>query len=104
MVKSSNCPNCHSMEHELEKKQDRITDLTQTVSELKANVRNSPDAPGHKSFTELLDCPGCGPAALSEFEAAGGAVLRPGEVKPTLARIVKEVFPVFSDGIEVERR
>lgn len=97
------CTNCHTLEHQMEKKDADIERMTDDLREAATALRQKPEPanPGHQDFQGLLDCPNCGPPALSTFENAGGAVLPPGRVKPALVKYVKENFPIFTAEVEL---
>jgi len=98
---AESCPNCHTLEHAMEKKDSEISRMAEDLQEAATALRQPPANPGHQDFQSLLDCPNCGPPALTSFEDAGGAVLPPGKVKPQLVKYVKEHFPIFASEVEV---
>jgi ssDNA-binding Zn-finger/Zn-ribbon topoisomerase 1 len=99
---AESCPNCHTLEHKLEKQDSEIERMADDLRSAATALRQpAPKAEGHTDFQGLLDCPSCGPPALTSFEGAGGAVLPPGRVKPALVNYVKEHFPIFGAEVEV---
>jgi hypothetical protein len=95
------CANCHTLEHQIEKKDVEMEKMAEDLRSAATALRQAPQTPGHHEFADLLDCPNCGPPALTRFEAAGGAVLPPGRVKPALVKYVKSAFPIFGAEVEV---
>ena len=95
------CTNCHTLEHEIEKKDTEISRMAEDLQEAATALRQPQPNPGHQDILELIDCPNCGPPALTAFEDKGGAVLAPGKVKKQLVKYVRENFPIFEKGIEI---
>ena len=95
------CTNCHTLEHKIEKKDDELARMAEDLTEAATALRQPREEPGHQDFKQLLDCPNCGPPALTAFEDAGGAVLAPGKVKPGLIKYVKEHFPIFAAEVNI---
>ena len=96
------CTNCHSLEHKLEKQDAELGRMAEDLQTAATALRQPPEqTPGHQDILQLLDCPGCGPSALSSLEEAGGAVLRPGSLKPELAELVKKHFPIFGSEVKI---
>lgn len=95
------CPNCHTLEHTIEKKDSEMEKMAEDLRSAATALRQPPKADGHSDFQTLLDCPSCGPPALQSFEKKGGAVLPPGQVKPELVKYVKEHFPIFAAELTV---
>jgi len=100
-IMSDACPNCHTLEHKIEKKDDELSAMALELQDAASALRQPPQNPGHQDIQELLDCPSCGTTALAQFEKRGGAVLPPGKVKPQLIKYVKENFPIFEKGITI---
>jgi len=101
-LNAENCPNCHRLEHKIEKQDSELAQLGLDLTEAATRLRQAPAADGHQDIASLLDCPSCGPPALQRFESDGGAVLQPGKVQPGLVEIVKKHFPFLEEGIEIE--
>jgi ssDNA-binding Zn-finger/Zn-ribbon topoisomerase 1 len=95
------CPNCHTLEHTLEKRDGEIERMGEELRSAAATLKRPPEQPGHSDFQQLLDCPSCGPPAVKTFELAGGAVLPPGRVKPALVGLVKKHYKLFGTEVEV---
>jgi len=98
---NESCPNCHKLEHTIEQRDGEISRMTDDLSEAAAALRTPPQNPGHQDIAGLIDCPNCGPPALAAFENRGGAVIRPGQLKPQLVGMLKKHFPVFAEGVEI---
>tara|TARA_R100001086_G_scaffold186001_1_gene104237 strand:+ start:1223 stop:1678 length:456 start_codon:yes stop_codon:yes gene_type:complete len=95
----SSCTNCHTLEHKIERKDDELAQMALELQDAATALRKPQATPGHQNIQELLDCPSCGPTALTQFEKRGGAILPPGKVKPQLIKYVKKNFPIFEKGI-----
>jgi hypothetical protein len=100
---AESCTNCHTLEHQIEKKDSELDKMAEDLREAATALRQPPPkADGHQDFQSLLDCPSCGPPAVTSFEGRGGAILPPGRVKPALVSYVKEHFPIFSGEVEIK--
>jgi len=95
------CTDCHKKEHEIEKKDTMITQLTEDLSAAATRLRQPQEQDGHKDIQSLIDCPSCGKTAVDKFEKKGGAVLPPGVVKPFIVDYVKKNYPIFEKGLEL---
>ena len=98
---SDSCPNCHKLEHTIEQRDTEISRMADDLSDAANALRKPPENPGHQDIAGLIDCPNCGPPALEAFEKNGGAIIRPGELKPQLVGMIKKHFPVFAEGVEI---
>lgn len=98
---SDGCTDCHKKEHELEKKDGLITQLTDDLSAAATRLRAPQEPDGHHDIQSLIDCPSCGRPAVEKFEKRGGAVLKPGVVKPFVVDYVKKNYPIFEEGLEI---
>lgn len=98
---SEGCSDCHKKEHQIEKKDGMITQLTEDLSAAATRLRQPQEQDGHKDIQSLIDCPSCGKPAVEKFEKRGGAVLPPGVVKPFVVDYVKKNYPIFEKGLEI---
>jgi ssDNA-binding Zn-finger/Zn-ribbon topoisomerase 1 len=98
---SDGCTDCHKKEHEIEKKDSMITQLTEDLGAAANRLREPQQPDGHKDIQSLIDCPSCGKSAVEQFEKRGGAVLPAGVVKPFVVNYVKKNYPIFEEGLEI---